>query len=117
MGAGTATPRDPGTARSMLISATRVRRMRRVESSTMRALDNWKRRVGEEARARIERRTRTVVDAVEALLDGEGRALFLASGAPGLVVVLRFPDGSTTRRAFGVAAPGAPMREDAVFQV
>src|SRR5205085_10997341 len=61
-------------------------------------------------------RTSGVADAIESLLDGAGREQFESSGAPGLAVVVRFADGRTVRRAFGIAGRDTPMRTDTVFQ-
>lgn len=51
---------------------------------------------------------------VERLLDGPGADLFARSGVPGLVVIVRFADGRTVSRCYGVAGDGRPTRTDDV---
>ena len=62
-------------------------------------------------------RTRTAARAVERLLDSSGRDLFLASGVPGLSVLVRFAGGPEVRRSFGTAGVAGPMTTDTVCQV
>ena len=59
-------------------------------------------------------RTRSAARHVERVLDTHGRESFERSGVPGLAVVVRFAEGRTITRCFGVAGGATPMRVDAV---
>ncbi len=62
-------------------------------------------------------RTKWAARRIERVLDTHGRELFEASGVPGMVVIVRFADGRTIARNFGVAGVAGPMRGDTVFPV
>jgi len=60
--------------------------------------------------------TRRAARAVERLLATRGRELFLASGVPGLAMLVRFAGGPEIRQCFGTAGTSGAMRTDTVCQ-